>query len=311
MGKGSGTNYYFLCLISSVLVATVWSAFFPLVGVPAYFLNENQLLYLFSVIAQVIGGLFGLTLTAYVFFIDKIKDSARDDETLYDATNALLSQCFHRLILIAAICGATIFLSVLGIIALNNWSEDFYFLINESTLLFLIDTTAILVFGIQLLDPRKLDKELNQIKRDTEKYYMPTASTKQGDFTKFLQTYNKLEDTIKHFAETCMCMEVEAHTSLNSNSSFYKPKILQSLNILCSREIINGPLLDEINRFRKYRNSVVHSSEKIVVSKSACDRIEQIFDAIDEAYKVYIDPNKTLEKWEGAIRKIYDLTKDF
>ena len=169
-----------------------------------------------------------------------------------------------------------------------------------------------MVFGIQLLDPRKLDKELNQIKRDTEKYYIPTASAKQGDFTEFLQTYNKLEDTIKRFAETCM--EVESHPSLKSNKSnfsFYKPKILQSLDILCSREIINGPLLDEINRFRKYRNSVVHSSEKIIVSKSACDRIGQIFDAIDKAYKVYKDPNKTLEKWEAAIRKIYDLTKDF
>ena len=110
MGKGSGTNYYLLFLTSGVLAATVWSALFPLVGVPAYFLNENQLLYLFSVIAQVIGGLFGLTLTAYVFFIDKIKDSARDDETLYDATTALLSQCFHRLILIATVCGITIFL---------------------------------------------------------------------------------------------------------------------------------------------------------------------------------------------------------
>ena len=44
---------------------------------PKFLLNENQLLYLFSSMAQIIGSVFGLTLTAYVFFVDKFRESAK------------------------------------------------------------------------------------------------------------------------------------------------------------------------------------------------------------------------------------------
>lgn len=271
-------------------------------------MNENQLLYLFSVMAQLIGGLFGLTLTAYVFFTDKIKYLVKTDNTLYDATSALLSRCFHYLILIAVICGSTIFFCILGIVALHNWTEGFPFLINESTLLFLIGTVAILVFGIQLLDPNAIAKESNQIKRETEGYYSPTTSADRGDFTEFLQAYNQLENIIKDFA--LVFMRGTTQRTDSSNFSFNKPQILQSLDILNSSEIINGLLRDEINRLRKYRNGVTHSTEKIIVSESACKCVRQIFETISNAYTVYIKPNRTPKEWETAVQKIYDLTRN-
>ena len=308
MDEKIGTDYFTVILLLSVLIATIWSALFSIIETPVYLLNENQLLYLFSVMAQVIGGLFGLTLTAYVFFTDKIKDLVKTDNTLYDATSALLSRCFHYLIFIAAICGSTIFFCILGIAALHNWTEGFPFLINESTLLFLIGTVATLVFGIQLLDPNAIAKESDQIKRETEGYYSPTTSADRGDFTEFLQTYNQLENIIKEFA--LVCMRGTAQRIDSSNFSFNKPQILQSLDILNSSEIINGLLQDEINRLRKYRNGVTHSTGKIVVSESACKRVRQILETISNAYTVYIKPNRTPKEWETAVQKIYDLTRD-
>ena len=56
--------------------------------------DQTQMSTLFTTTAQIVGGLYGLTLTAYVFFVDKFRDSTKDDETLYDATNSVLSNLF-------------------------------------------------------------------------------------------------------------------------------------------------------------------------------------------------------------------------
>ena len=76
----------------SMGIATVLSVILSACCDALFVPNENQLLYLFSAMAQVIGGVFGLTLTAYVFFVDKFKESTRDDDTLYDATTAILNR---------------------------------------------------------------------------------------------------------------------------------------------------------------------------------------------------------------------------
>ena len=197
--KKNQLSYFGKILLWSIGIATVLSVILSACCDAIFVLNENQLLYLFSAMAQVIGGVFGLTLTAYVFFVDKFKESTKDDDTLYDATTAILNRYFHILILIAITCGLIILLCMIGIIDLHNWMAIYPFVINESLFLFLIGITAILTFGTMLLDPGKLDKEIKKMKKSAEKYYQSTASA-SGDFRKFLRTYKLLEAVIIDFA---------------------------------------------------------------------------------------------------------------
>lgn len=94
-------NGFSKILVVSVVVATILNAIFFASETTIFLLNENQLLYLFSAMAQVIGGVFGLTLTAYVFFVDKFKESTDGDDTLYDAATSILSRYFRTLISLA------------------------------------------------------------------------------------------------------------------------------------------------------------------------------------------------------------------
>lgn len=286
-------------LLGSIGISTVLCAIFLMQCRIIFILNENQLLYLFSVMAQVIGGVFGLVLTAYVFFVDKFKETTKEDDTLYDATAAILNRYFHNLILLAIICGLTILLCIIGIVDLHNWMIIYPFIINESVFLFLIGITGILVFGTMLLDPGKLDKEIQKMKKSAEKYYQMEDSS-SGDFTEFLRLYNQLEHLIIEFAEQC----IENRKEYRYN---YKPQIIQSLKVLNMREIINGSLVNEINELRMYRNALVHGID-FNVTKDVCLRIKIIYETLNDAFHIFQSNGTDSEEWNDIIKKVYSLS---
>ena len=76
------SNIFSGVLVISVIAATLINAILVVSDIIIFWLNENQFLYLFSCMAQVIGGVFGLTLTAYVFFVDNFRKYTSNDETL-------------------------------------------------------------------------------------------------------------------------------------------------------------------------------------------------------------------------------------
>lgn len=88
----------------------------------------------------------------------------------------------------------------------------------------------------------------------------------------------------------------------------YKPQIIQSLRVLSIKEVINGTLREEIDNLRMYRNGLVHGIN-FSISQSVIDRVVRIYTAIENAYKTYKANPQGGEKWDEAIRQIYDLTQ--
>ena len=291
-----------VAVLLSCVIATALSIIFAK-SIHLFILNENQLLYLFSAMAQVIGSVFGLTLTAYVFFVDKFKESTDDDDTLYDAVIALLNSYFQNLIVLATICAVVITVCVIGIIGLHNGMKVYSFIINEAVQIFVIGIIAILIFGIMLLNPGKLDSELRRMKKRAEKGDPYCTNKILGDFTVFLKTYNMLEQLIKDFADMCKNKE----NAFTYGPKMHRPQMLQALKELGHYEIINPRLSDEINRFRIYRNGLVHGVD-FEVTKDVCDRILKIYNTLKNAYEVYAQSGNHSEEWGIAIRKVYDLT---
>lgn len=291
-------------LIFSVVIATAISLVFYLCSVSIFTLNENQLLYLFSSMAQVIGGAFGLTLTAYVFFVDKFQESTEDDETLYDATKAILKRYFYILISLAVISGAIVFLCIAGIIDIHNWMLVYPLIINESVSLFLIGLSAILTFGVMLLDPQKLDKEIEKMKKNAEEYYQASGKLKSGDFREFLKTYNLLENTIIDFAKEF----VKNQISYARNYRNYKPLIIQSLKVLAFNEVVPPPLQNELHELRMYRNGLVHGVD-FDVTQDICDRISTIYNTLQHAYDVFKQYGQDSAEYVKAIEQVHNLVQ--
>lgn len=267
---------------------------------PLFVLNENQLLYLFSAMAQVVGAVFTLTLTAYVFFVGKFRESTNSEEMYFDATTSILNKLFHSLIMISITCGLTILLCIVGIIFLHNCDCVYNFVINESVFLFSICIVSTLFFGVMLLDPSKIDKEIVLLKKKADEYFKGLNTDTPGDFSDFLKSYNMLEKTAIDFAEEC---------TSNQNNYNNKPHIIQSLKVLQQNEIINNRLFVEINELRMYRNALVHGMD-FNVSQNICNRISEIQEALHRALSVYKTSGKDSEELHLAIKAIYDLSNN-
>ncbi len=267
---------------------------------PLFTLNENQLLYLFSAMAQVVGTVFALTLTAYVFFVGKFKESTNSEEMYFDAAASILNKLFHCLIMISITCGLTILLCIVGIILLHNCNSVYNFIINESVFLFSICIVSTLFFGVMLLDPAKIDKEIVLLKKKADEFFKELNKDAPGDFSDFLKSYNMLEKTVLEFAEECMRDQNE----LNYNNKY---QIIQSLKVLQQNEIINNRLFVEINELRMYRNALVHGMN-FNVSQNICNRLSEIQEALHRALNVYKTSGKDSEEWQLAIKAIYDLS---
>lgn len=285
----------------SFLVITAANIIFSFMIKPLFVLNENQLLYLFSSMAQIIGGILGLTLTAYVFFVDKFKESTQGDDTYYDASFALLGRFFQTLGTVAECSGLTILICILGIISLNNWTMIYPFVINQCVCMFVLSLISIIVFGVKLLDPEKVDKE---IEWQVDSTSANDSVDKVGDFTEFLKYYNMLQETIIEFASSLV-----RNKEVNIfEFKQYKPQIIQSLRILVIVEVISGSLREEIDNLRRYRNGLVHGVS-FTISQNVIDRVVQIYNAIGAAYDTYKNSPHDKEKCRAAIREIHNLTR--
>jgi uncharacterized protein YutE (UPF0331/DUF86 family) len=291
-----------------ILIFTLANLIWVLFGKPLFLLNENQTLYFLSTIPQVIAGIFGLTLAAYIFFLDKFKESAKSDDTYFEAMNSLISQHYTTLKLIAINCGFALILSTFGIILLPPLQNQilYSFLINQISIFFIIAIISILIFGITLLDPEKLNKETSILKRKAEEFYQDKMKIKrdaEGNFNEFLISYNLLENLIISFAERLN--KERANVYPYSNYRF-KPKIIDSLKILCKNEVVSVGVIEEINELRKYRNGLVHGIDSsISISQSINNRINEIFEKLNNMYELYKPFEERNEQYRDVWNKAY------
>lgn len=279
---------------------TIVSVSITVCHVVMFDVDQTQMSTLFTTTAQTVGGLYGLTLTAYVFFVDKFRESTKDDETLYDATNAVLSNLFAGLVSISILCGLIIVTSLVGVANLGKLADFEYWLINENVLLFVLEIVAILFFGVQLLDPKKLDKELNRMKKvDSKKNRIAAVTRQRGNVVEFFERYNKLEDDIFFIANYYL-----PNGTLNEKTS--KPRIIRGLQIMNARQIVNRNVMILIDNLRKCRDILIHGSE-CSVTDERMDEVRKIGSLISEVRKLLEDKKEGTVEWEMTIKKLYDL----
>ena len=258
-------NAVVFCLTIGIAVfLTIASVVIAKYQIVMFDVDQTQMSTLFTTTAQIVGGLYGLTLTAYVFFVDIVT-------------------------------------SLFGIANLGRLSAVEYWLINENVLVFVLEIVAILFFGVQLLDPKKLDKELNRMKRaDDKKNSTLDDPPKKENVAEFFELYNKLEVDILSIAQHYVPMDL-----LIGRTG--KPGIIRGLQILNENQIISNNVRLLIDDLRKYRNSVVHGLE-CSVTDSRLEEIRNIESAIGQINLLLADKKEKTEEWENAMKRLHDLS---
>lgn len=268
-------DYFFIFEIILCLIISIW-------GICIIYINENQILYLFSTGAQVVSGLFGLTLAGYTYLNSRLEKAVSEDDTLYDATEELKNKYFNLIIKIGIICALSIALSLLNI-AICYTSQISQkvdiFIINLATIFVLNEVVNIVKFTIEVTNPNKITNISDQLNPEKSK-------NQKGDLAEFLKYYNSLEFKILDFYDKLTSSEDELKYLKFKNRKGYRPQILQALNVLIYKEIIDTNEKNHIDEIRKYRNYVVHGKEPFV-TKDKCKEIKVIYEDITNKISEY------------------------
>ena len=112
-----------------IVVTTIASIFVP----PLFYINENQILYDMSCLAQVTAALFALILAAYTIADTRLKNMAANDETLLDYIPELQNEYYYIIIRISVNCLATILLCFVILNIYDNLSQKLFSVLMADT----------------------------------------------------------------------------------------------------------------------------------------------------------------------------------
>lgn len=221
-------------------------------------LEENQLLYIYSSLAQVIGAILGLTIASYSMIDSKMKVYAENDDTVEEYIDEGRRECYRCFLFIIVFCIFDIIFCLMTIATYSN-NLNIYtpFLMTESIILFVFVLIEIFRF-VMYLNPNEVSEKGEKDKKEIDLLYEKNNDDKlnskdnlKATFSMFVTNYNQLEQTLIKLA----CKVI------NSEDSYYKIKIFDALDILLNGGIINGQVCSQIDEIRRYRNAIVHSCD--------------------------------------------------
>ncbi len=238
-------------------VFAVLDCFFPLISY-----ETDAVSTVMSTCAEVLAGLYGITLTGYIFFSDRFQNTSKEDESLYDAVQALLLRYNHMAGFISLMCLICIVLGE-GIVLygtntlLTQWLHRFW--INETLLLYFLTFDLILYFVISVLDPHKVSRISSQKKAKL------SENTAPGDPEQFMSDWLAIEERLQSLREK-LIRDVRLVPGAGRN----KPQIVHTLEILRNYGRISSGLWRKLDKLRQYHNLTLHDPG-MTVSQEMCD----------------------------------------
>lgn len=220
-----------------------------------------------STCSEVLAGLYGITLTGYIFFADRFRDTSDDDESLYDAVEALLVRYNHMAGFISVMCLICIVLAE-GIVLYGANTllppAAHRFWIDETLLLCFCTFDLILYFVISVLDPHKV-KRISSQKKATL-----SEDTASGDPEEFLAVWGEIENDLLALRE-----ELVSTMRFVPGGNRSKPQLVQTLEVLRNYGRININLWRKLEKLRQYHNLSLHDVN-MAVSQEMCDLAKNV-----------------------------------
>ena len=249
-------------VVGIVQILVILDCFFPLLDYAPDAVSSVM-----STCSEVLAGLYGITLTGYIFFADRFKDTSRDDESLYDAVQALLIRYNHLAGFISLMCLAcTVMAEGIVLYGTNTLLPAglHRFWINETLLLSFGTFNLILYFVISVLDPHKVERISNQKKSKI------SEDTTTGDIEEFMAVWAEIEDNLLALRE-----ELIKKIRFVPGANRSKPQLVQTLDLLRNYGRINMNLWRKLDKLRQYHNLSLHDVN-MAVSQEMCDLAKHV-----------------------------------
>lgn len=249
---------------------------FTIIGLcvaPIDIISEDMAPTVLATGAQIIAGLYGLTLTGYIFFLDRLQNQGNDEEMLEDII-ALLKKRYHNLVLILSIVVLCVILISLAMLLYNResqWMPDYvyHFLVYESMLFIFIAVTLIIYFVIMIVDPDKIKRASIQYKKK-----MSRNDEELGSLQEFLRDYEAIEQLLREKSESLTISQI-------GTNPWKTMRHLKGKELVEVRNRLSDPLMKKITMVSQYYNYMVFSQE-MTVSKEMCDMAREVRETLEK-----------------------------
>lgn len=268
-------RYPYMIGLISVAVLSVIAQILIIVDVfhPLIRLDVDAVSSVMSTCSEVIAGMYGITLTGYIFFADRFQDTSREDESLYDVVQALLIRYNHMAGLISLMSMVCIVLGE-GIVlyGANTLLPDriYRFWVDETLLLFFWTFDFILYFVISVLDPQKVNRISSQKKGKL------SGDAEMGDLQEFLADYKAIETALFTLMDRLI-----SSSPFIPGSTGKKPRTVYTLETLRNYSRISFQLWRKLEQLRQYYNLTIHDPN-LTVTREMCDLAKEVRSDLEE-----------------------------
>lgn len=250
-----------ISIVAQIIV--ILDCFFPLIVQ-----EPDAVSSVMSTCSEVVAGLYGITLTGYIFFADRFQNTSKDDESLYDAVQALLLRYNHMAGIISLMCLVCIVCGE-GIVLYGGNTllpqPVYRFWVNETLLMFFLTCNFILYFVISVLDPYKVSRI------STQKKTKLSDDKTAGDPEELMAAWAEIEDSLRILHEKLLST-VRFVPSVGAKN---RPQIIQMLEILRNYGRISQNLWRKLDKLRQYHNLALHDPN-MTVSQEMCDLAKEL-----------------------------------
>jgi len=242
---------------------------------PIFYLNESQILYLFSTTSQVIAGLFGLTVAGYVFLRNELQREAKEDETLLDAVNAINVKFFRLVVFLSVVGAFSILYSLLSIASESGAirSDNLTTVLNIAGSLSCLEVASIVYFAFEMLRPDRIEKTSTKIKQSFD-----TRGDQPGSLEEFIRDFNKIVGVLQEFYSR------KPKINLLPTSRQGDVSNIKLINEMFYNEKINGSTRNSLVELVRFRNSLVHGND-LAISKDKNNWVKKLLNIVVDAAK--------------------------
>lgn len=228
---------------------------------PLIYLNENQILYMFSTSSQVLAAVYGLTLTGFIFFRNELSREEFDDQSLADAVENLKQRYFKLLVFITIFLLLTLSLSNLSMSYENSQNSILPIIaINSGQSAFFTNLLIIAYFIFDVISPKRIEVASRNLQDQVD----PSRQQEnKGSLEDFIKNYNVIETLLSKYGNA---YEQSEMVSFSSRSVRRIPNV-RLAEILFRSGQISESLFGEIRNLITLRNSIIHGAEPVVSSR--------------------------------------------
>lgn len=274
--KSRGPRGVCLCVAAAILLLAQGCVIYDCIF-SCFQFSESGLTQVLSNGIQVIAGLYGITLTGYIFFMERLEATAEKDETLFDVIE-LLKRRYNRFVVVITVNSLMAFLAgsalILRGLSPEMAARPLYRFVRNETLLFMVLAVCFICwFVLAVVDPDKIRRMCMEYK---DRLSSGQEGSQTGDLEQFLADYNRVEGLLKEMAGHYLRKMFPSEAPQRG-----KTQMRRSMDFLKTQKWIDDPLWGDLDRLHRYRNYMLHSGE-LTVSQEMCQLAGDVRKALEQ-----------------------------